>query len=368
MEAESGGYDAKFVDEPPEYFICIICHLALRQPVLFVDCGHRVCTSCFKQIKTHAVKSSTHILCPHDRIKIDGSKVFEDKGITRAILDLQVRCDRFSAGCNWVGELRNLSDHLKSDCRYGKVDTTDLLQKLLLKVELLEGRSVEKETEIVLLKERVMASEAEISGLKKCSAFHQDQISDLREHVHELNKQLEQQRQLLREESQKYSATAPSVFTRIREEKRDIHLIFLALASVLGCYKKESSVTSVFYNAGVTVIVLFLIAYFTEENLSYAFNWKTIRLAGFHIVVSIALKYIFNWVLGTTFLNNAITFLLGWLCCIGMILTLKNTDRWEKAWTGTWKKKITLVAYGFGCWFILGGLRSEERHWKMGPW
>ena len=35
-------------------------------------------------------------------------QVFEDKATTRAVLDLMVKCDYYTDGCLWNGELRDL--------------------------------------------------------------------------------------------------------------------------------------------------------------------------------------------------------------------------------------------------------------------
>ena len=41
-DKENGGYDVMFVEEPPEYLLCVVCHLALKSPIQIIDCGHRL--------------------------------------------------------------------------------------------------------------------------------------------------------------------------------------------------------------------------------------------------------------------------------------------------------------------------------------
>jgi len=164
---DTGGYDAEFVDELPDYFKCIICHLALKQPVLFVDCGHRVCASCFRQMKEFAQQTSTNLLCPHDRTLIDANKVFEDKGIMRPILDFKVRCGHTGEGCTWVGELRDLQSHLDSDCSYVIIDTKKVLRDLVRKVDSCEKKLSTKDEEVRYLEAALATSQEKIAELEE---------------------------------------------------------------------------------------------------------------------------------------------------------------------------------------------------------
>ena len=40
-----GGYDDQFVDAVDDDFLCVICQLPLKEPIL-TKCGHRFCTQC----------------------------------------------------------------------------------------------------------------------------------------------------------------------------------------------------------------------------------------------------------------------------------------------------------------------------------
>ena len=72
---ESGGYDVRFVETVSDCFKCVICHFVLKDPVLFVECGHRLCRSCFNGIKDTATRNKLKLLCPLDRAEIDLEKV-----------------------------------------------------------------------------------------------------------------------------------------------------------------------------------------------------------------------------------------------------------------------------------------------------
>lgn len=54
MAKEIGGYDVIFVEDLNKDHECIVCHLALREPVQ-LSCGHRFCNSCFEQMKLYSV-------------------------------------------------------------------------------------------------------------------------------------------------------------------------------------------------------------------------------------------------------------------------------------------------------------------------
>ena len=49
-----GGYQCDFVSEVPEDLACVVCLHALKNPVQMADCGHRLCKTCFNQLKDDA--------------------------------------------------------------------------------------------------------------------------------------------------------------------------------------------------------------------------------------------------------------------------------------------------------------------------
>ena len=54
MGSTEGGYECDFVSEVPVDFLCAVCQLPLKDPVQMADCGHRLCNTCFNQLKNHA--------------------------------------------------------------------------------------------------------------------------------------------------------------------------------------------------------------------------------------------------------------------------------------------------------------------------
>jgi len=82
-------------------------------------------------------------------MEVDLEKVYEDKGIHRAILDFKVHCNNKSGGCQWVGELRHLKGHLGTSCE-------NAVPRLLMKrIEICEAAMKAKDEEIVQLKDIV---------------------------------------------------------------------------------------------------------------------------------------------------------------------------------------------------------------------
>ena len=106
MVAISGGYDYKFVNIVPEMFICNICYLPSRDPYLTVCCGHVFCNSCLNNGVT-VIR-----VCPMCRSK--EFTTFPNKQVDRGVKNLLVLCTNKKKGCDWVGELRAINEHLES--------------------------------------------------------------------------------------------------------------------------------------------------------------------------------------------------------------------------------------------------------------
>ena len=107
--------DFNFVVAPPQDRFCPVCTELLTEPFLS-DCGHHVCRECRRRIM-----ASGKTECPTCR----GPNLLSDarlnKHLQREIYDLKVHCKHHEAGCEWVGELRDLTDHLdpvKRKCKY----------------------------------------------------------------------------------------------------------------------------------------------------------------------------------------------------------------------------------------------------------
>ncbi|XP_078350403.1 TNF receptor-associated factor 6-like isoform X1 [Oculina patagonica] len=128
------GYDEAFVNPLDDDFTCLICHLAIREPVL-TRCGHRFCRQCLEQCFTWQNGQRQSCPCPIDRADLVFEKdVFPDKATERKILSLVIKCP--STECNWTGELRQKQNHLSS-CPYKVVHcTNDNCKDVILRKDL----------------------------------------------------------------------------------------------------------------------------------------------------------------------------------------------------------------------------------------
>ena len=106
----SGGYEYDFAEDVDQDFVCPICLLVLREPHQTKCCGHHLCESC-----TGKLQAPTTSRCP--LCQKEGFHTDIDLYFGRKVNELRIRCTRRSNGCQWIGELRGLDDHL-AQCRY----------------------------------------------------------------------------------------------------------------------------------------------------------------------------------------------------------------------------------------------------------
>ena len=108
------GFDEMFVAEVPDYLKCIVCQFVLRRPVQIMKCGHRFCQTCFDRLASLASLSNVQLCCPIDRDVVDLRSTFEDTGLARLVVNLQVKCPHSVLGCPWVGDLRDCATYTES--------------------------------------------------------------------------------------------------------------------------------------------------------------------------------------------------------------------------------------------------------------
>ena len=103
MALYESGYEGDFLESPPSIYECPVCLLVLREPHLLSCCGVKICNPCVSQIQ------GAQGVCPVCR---EGFTVMMDKQLNRSILALKVRCPLKLKGCLWIGELRNVDQHV----------------------------------------------------------------------------------------------------------------------------------------------------------------------------------------------------------------------------------------------------------------
>lgn len=107
----------KFLGKTEDYE-CPICTLVLATPVQTRCCGAVFCKSCIEQWSSPIEqagmlrRSAANTCCPHCRAC--PLHYYDDKRTERMVKNLNVTCSNHKSGCKWIGELRNLSNHLSS--------------------------------------------------------------------------------------------------------------------------------------------------------------------------------------------------------------------------------------------------------------
>ena len=108
------GFDCEFVQRPPKAFQvdCPVCLMIVREPHQVTCCGYSFCQPCINRVERDKKPCPT---CNEEEFS-----VFPNKGLQRAIYEYQVLCRHQKLGCQWVGELRELDDHLNESPILGR--------------------------------------------------------------------------------------------------------------------------------------------------------------------------------------------------------------------------------------------------------
>ena len=109
MSNDKVGFDCDFMKKPPKSVQseCPVCLLVLRDPHQVTCCGYAYCRVCIDNIKVDNKP------CPCCKAKVFDK--FEDKRLKRSLYEFQVHCSNKNQGCQWVGELGQLENHLNSN-------------------------------------------------------------------------------------------------------------------------------------------------------------------------------------------------------------------------------------------------------------
>ena len=130
MATEIGGYEYKFIDTPSDGLLCRICHLPSRDPFLSTCCGHNFCESCLDDYKRVTTFDTT--TCPVCRDQ--GFLSVRNKLSGREIRNLHVMCANNERGCEWQGEVNDISKHIGDDdagCPFQDVACPNICGKVL---------------------------------------------------------------------------------------------------------------------------------------------------------------------------------------------------------------------------------------------
>ena len=106
--------EVSFVEDLPKHveIECPVCLNILTDPHLVSCCGHNFCGSCIERVK------ASDGSCPMCKEK--EYQAIPDKKCSRIINGLEVYCSNKEKGCQWKGELKNMSTHLNKEKREGE--------------------------------------------------------------------------------------------------------------------------------------------------------------------------------------------------------------------------------------------------------
>lgn len=107
MAIASGGYDVELVAEPDAMsYKCSICHLVLCSPCETICCTNFLCLPC---LNNYERRKGVNASCPLCRGNLEYRRAPAQE---RQVNQLKVYCDNREKGCEWIGELGDLSSHL----------------------------------------------------------------------------------------------------------------------------------------------------------------------------------------------------------------------------------------------------------------
>ena len=110
------GFDCNFVEKLPDGLACKICYCPAHDPQQTnLCCGQTFCAACLETYKCS--KSIDNKRCPYC-LKVPFTYA-PDKKTSYSVGDLKVYCPNKSLGCNWIGELRSLEEHIAIDNKRG---------------------------------------------------------------------------------------------------------------------------------------------------------------------------------------------------------------------------------------------------------
>ena len=97
----------EFVGDVSKYS-CPVCFELMFVPQLLSCCGHHVCDPCLKKIQNSNMAGPRR--CPLCQ-NTDFSTML-NKGMAREVRSVHVYCPNMSRGCDWMGELNSVEEHL----------------------------------------------------------------------------------------------------------------------------------------------------------------------------------------------------------------------------------------------------------------
>lgn len=171
-----GGYDCDFVESPADDLLCKICHYPARDPILAVCCGQSFCSCCLECYRQSKVID--HSSCPYCRE--ENFQTVPDKRTGRCVLNLKVFCPHKHQGCEWIGELRSLEDHMNKKSN-NNIDSEDNLTAKMQSI-----------------KEELQITEKDLQDTKDKLKETRSQLAEKGRELDEVRKNTEENNKILR--------------------------------------------------------------------------------------------------------------------------------------------------------------------------
>ena len=227
---EQYGFDENFVEKIGDEYKCAMCLLVLRSPIQMA-CGHRMCSPCFARTQQHAVQNNIPLTCPLDRLPVSPDDVFPDRGMTRTVGNLKVKCRNVERGCGWIGDLRDLATH-RHRCRYqhvavggaGAAEESSIMRELLARVLSCEEKLASKEKDaarqdLVLsqLRTELQSQRSELETVKLHNQQLVEEVSQLKD-----DSKIKQENIIALQRSNKQLVADMKILKDINSTKSDI--------------------------------------------------------------------------------------------------------------------------------------------------
>lgn len=108
-----GGYTCEFLDGTPQDFYCLLCQHVARDPHITSCCGEHFCQTCIAPLLQEEQPCPT---CSAEKFTTLLNVKYQQK-----IYQLNVCCSLKGRGCQWVGPLSALGNHVEpvmDDCQF----------------------------------------------------------------------------------------------------------------------------------------------------------------------------------------------------------------------------------------------------------
>lgn len=138
------GFEESFIDaSAANEYQCPICLLPCNKAVQ-TSCGHRFCEKCIKKVMTEGRSQ-----CPIDNLELGPTDIYPDGQARKQIQLLLVHCRSYIGhGCEWVGHLSLLKEHL-TECRFTSIPCPEKCGSFLIRGDLEQHRARQCERRVV---------------------------------------------------------------------------------------------------------------------------------------------------------------------------------------------------------------------------